>query len=44
MEKKVWNTPEIQEFDIKSVTNNNPTGTKYDHAVQPGDPVGSDLS
>jgi len=44
MEKKNWTTPKIEEFDIKEVTTNSPTGTHYDHVVQPGDPIGTDLS
>lgn len=44
MEKKTWIKPEIETHEIKALTLNSPSGTHYDHLVQPGDPIGNDLS
>jgi len=42
--KKVWETPVVKEVSIKEVTLNSASGTVYDSAVLPGQPVGSNLS
>jgi hypothetical protein len=42
--KKVWQNPSIVTLSVKEVTLNTTTGTVYDSAVLPGQPINTNLS